>query len=199
LHFPRDDVGQQQGFAGIITGINSGDANYTLRTANALWAEKTYPFLTDFTGIADRWYSANTTNLDFINKTEDSRFTINQWVEKKTNNKINDLIPAGVIDPLTRLVITNAVYFKGTWVKQFDINKTADADFRVTSDKTMRVTMMERTDEDAIFRYAETADLQALEMPYEHTSGKQLSMTVLLPKDNTSPWQKAPLIPNHSS
>ena len=192
FHFPRDDAGRQQGFAGIINGINNGDASYTLLTANALWAEKTYPFLTDYTGTAERWYSANTTNLDFINKPEDSRITINQWVEKKTNNKIKDLIPAGVIDPLTRLVITNGVYFKGTWVKQFDTNKTADDDFRVTSDKTMRVTMMERTDEDAIFRYAETADLQVLGMPYEHTSGKQLSMIILLPKgNNISPAESA--------
>ncbi|MCK9590477.1 MAG: serpin family protein [Methanoregula sp.] len=185
FHFPRDDAGRQQGFARIITGINNGDASYTLRTANALWAEKTYPFLTDYTGTADRWYSANTTNLDFINKPEDSRITINQWVEEKTTNKIKNLVPAGVIDPLTRLVITNAVYFKGTWVRQFDTNKTADDDFWVTSDKTTRVHMMERTDEDAIFRYAETTELQVLEMPYEHTGKKQLSMIVLLPKGNS--------------
>ncbi len=184
FHFPANDSERQQGFSGIITGINSGDTSYTLRTANALWAEKTYPFLTDYKDTADRWYSAKTTNLDFINKPEDSRVTINQWVEEKTNNRIKDLIPAGAIDPLVRLVITNAVYFKGTWIKQFDINKTVDADFRVTSNKTTRVPMMERTDEGAIFRYADTADLQVLEMPYEHTSGKQLSMIVLLPKVN---------------
>ncbi|MFY9800630.1 MAG: serpin family protein [Methanoregula sp.] len=184
FHFPANDSERRQGFTGIITGINSGDASYTLRTANALWAEKTYPFLTDYTDTADRWYSAKTTNLDFINKPEDSRVRINQWVEEKTNNRIKDLIPAGAIDPMVRLVITNAVYFKGTWIKQFDINKTVDADFRVTSNKTTRVPMMERTDEGAIFRYADTADLQVLEMPYEHTSGKQLSMIVLLPKVN---------------
>ncbi len=184
FHFPANDSDRRQGFSGIITGINSGDASYTLRTANALWAEKTYTFLLDYTDTADLWYSAKTTNLDFINNPEDSRVTINQWVEEKTNNRIKDLIPAGAIDPVVRLVITNAVYFKGTWIKQFDINKTVDADFWVTSNKTTRVPMMERTDEGAIFRYADTADLQVLEMPYEHTSGKQLSMLVLLPKSN---------------
>jgi serpin B len=184
FHFPVNDSERRQGFSRIINGINSGDASYTLRTANALWAEKTYPFLTDYTDTADRWYDAKTTNLDFINKPEDSRLTINQWVEEKTNNRIKNLIPAGAIDPMVRLVITNAVYFKGTWVKQFDINKTTVADFRITSEKTTRVPMMERTDENAIFRYSETADLQVLEMPYEHTGGKQLSLIVLLPKGN---------------
>ena len=184
FHFPVNDSERRLGFSRIINGINRGDARYTLRTANALWAEKTYPFLTDYTDTADRWYAAKTTNLDFINKPEDSRLTINQWVDEKTNNRIKDLIPAGAIDPMVRLVITNAVYFKGTWVKQFDINRTTDADFRAHGEKTTRVPMMERTDENAIFRYAETDDLKVLEMPYEHTSGKQLSMLVLLPKSN---------------
>jgi serpin B len=184
FHFPLNESERRQGFFRIINGINSGDASYTLRTANALWAEKTYPFLTNYTDTAYRWYDAKTTNLDFINNPEDSRLAINHWVEEKTDNRIKDLIPAGAIDPMVRLVITNAVYFKGTWVNQFDINKTTDADFRVTSEKTTHVPMMERTDENAIFRYTETADLQVLEMPYEHTSGKQLSMLVLLPKNN---------------
>jgi len=185
FHFPSDTAVLRNGFAGLNAAINSGDAAYTLRTANALWAEKTYPFLPEYTENAEQYYGAKVTNLDFINKPEPSRITINQWVEEQTNDKIKDLLSEGTIDPLTRLVITNAIYFKGTWVKQFDTNKTTEEGFRTAAGKTVKIPMMQRTDEDAIYRYAETDDLQLLAMPYEHASGRQLSMVVLLPKGDS--------------
>ena len=161
-----------------------GRNDYELSIANALWAEETYPFLEDYINTAETYYSANTTNLDFINQPEESRVTINDWVAGKTNNKIEDLIPEGMIDSMTRLVITNAIYFKGTWVLQFDKNMTTEADFTTPSGETVTVEMMQRTDDDAIYGYSETDDLQVLEMPYENESGKKLSMIVLLPKEN---------------
>jgi serpin B len=184
FHFPTDDSVRRQGYAGINAGMNAEKTGYTLRTANALWAEKTYSFLPEYTGTAERYYSAKTTNLDFISKPEDSRRTINQWVEAKTENKILNLVPAGGIGSSTRLVITNAIYFKGTWVKQFDKKNTHEEDFRTAPGKTVRVQMMQRTDRDAIYNYEETGSLQLLEMPYARTSGKELSMLVILPKED---------------
>ncbi len=184
FHFPKDDGIRREGFAEIITGINSGDADYTLSTANALWAEKTYPFLPEYIGTAERYYSARVTNLDFKNNAEASRITINSWVEDRTNNRIQNLIPSGALDQSTRLVITNAVYFKGTWVKQFDETQTKQDFFMISPGTTASVQMMQRTDSDAVFNYAEADLFQALEMPYAHESGKQLSMLVILPKGN---------------
>jgi serpin B len=184
FYFPENDTMRRGGFSGLNAGINNGDSSYSLRTANALWAEKTYPFLTEYVGTAERSYGAKTTNLDFIGHPEDSRITINTWVEDKTEDRIKDLIPPGVIDPSVRLVITNAIYFKGNWVKQFDKNKTADADFRISPGKTVRVKMMQRTDEDTVYLYAENDNLQMLSMPYDHGNGTELSMIVLLPKDD---------------
>jgi serine protease inhibitor len=184
FYFPTDDSVRRQGFSEINAGMNAETTGYTLRTANALWAEKTYPFLPGYTSTAERYYSAKTTNLDFIGNPEDSRITINQWVEDKTENKIPNLVPAGAIDSLTRLVITNAIYFKGTWVKQFDKNITREEDFRTAPGKTVRVQMMQRTDKDAVYSYAATNSLQLLEMPYARTSGKVLSMLVILPKED---------------
>jgi serpin B len=182
FYFPDDTATMRQGFAETNAGINKGSAGYILHTANALWAEKTYAFLPGYTSIASQYYGANVTNLDFINQPEESRTIINHWVEQKTENKIKDLIPAGVIDPVTRLVITNAVYFKGTWVRQFDKNDTQEADFRVSPEKTVKVSMMQRDDENAVYRYTETDDIQVLTMPYAHSNGKELSMLVILPK-----------------
>jgi serpin B len=182
FYFPKNDSDLREGYRNLNAGINSGDSGYSLKTANALWAERTYPFLAEYTSTAERYYGAKTTNLDFKGSPEDARVTINTWVEGKTEKKIQDLIPAGVIDPTTRLIITNAIYFKGDWVKQFDKNKTTDADFRTGSGKTVQVPMMQRTDEDAVYLYADSADLQMLSMPYEHSTGSQLSMIVLLPR-----------------
>ncbi|MDD3933764.1 serpin family protein [Methanoculleus sp. UBA303] len=179
LHLPANDTLRREGFAGIDASLNRGDANYTLRTANALWAEETYPFLPDYIETARRWYSANATNLDFKSSPEASRATINRWVEGQTEDKIRDLLPPGSIDSLTRLVITNAIYFKGTWVDQFDANETREEEFLVSPNETVLVPMMHR--EDAVYGYTETDTLQVLEMPYAHKSGTELSMLVLLP------------------
>jgi len=182
--FPESIDTLRNGYLVVNTGINAGDADYDLHIANALWAENTYPFLNDYITTAEEYYSADLTNLDFINKPEESRLTINKWAEEKTEEKIKNLIPAGMIDPLTRLVITNAIYFKGTWVKQFDKNNTCEADFITSSGETVKVPMMQRTDEDAIYGYAENDEFQILRMPYEHECGKELSMIAVLPKDN---------------
>ncbi|ABN56393.1 MULTISPECIES: serpin family protein [Methanoculleus] len=184
LHLPQNETLRRSGFAGLDAALNSGDENYTLRTANALWAEETYPFLPEYVDTAARWYGANATNLDFAGDSEGSRQTINRWVEEKTEDRIRDLLPAGSIDSMTRLVITNAIYFKGTWVKQFDPAETTEEEFRVAPGETVQVQMMHRTDEEAIYGYTETGTLQVLRMPYAHADGTELSMLVLLPRED---------------
>jgi len=182
--FPANQTTMREGYTAENAAINAGDAGYTLSTANALWAEKTYVFLPAYTAAAEQYYGANTTNLDFINQPDASRQTINTWVADQTNDKILDLLPEGSIDALTRLVITNAVYFKGTWEKQFDANQTADAPFTTPDGSQVTVKMMQQTGEDAAYPYAATADLQMLSLPYTAKDGKGLSMVILLPRGN---------------
>lgn len=184
FRFPANQNIMRSGFTEVITGINSPSNTYTLRTANALWAEKTFSFLPEYISAGEKYYGAKTTNLDFINKPDESRVAINRWVEDQTEDKIRGLLSEDSIDPDTRLVITNAIYFKGTWTRQFDEEKTMDADFRTGTGSIVRVPMMQRTDEDARYGYAETDMFQALSMPYESGDGKELSMLVLLPKSN---------------
>jgi serpin B len=184
LYFPENKTALRDGYRALNNDINRGDGAYTLRTANALWAEKTHPFLPGYIAVAEGYYGAEVENLDFIFAPEESRLTINQWVENRTEDLIRDLIPEGAITSLTRLVITNAVYFKGTWVLQFDENLTSPSPFTTTQGETVEVDMMQRTDEDAIYNYTETDDLQILQMSYEHEGAGSLSMLVLLPKTN---------------
>lgn len=182
FHFPDNSTVMREGFAGANADINRGDSGSTLRSANALWAEQTFPFLPEYISTAERTYGAKTTNLDFVTRPDESRKMINRWVEGQTEEKIRDLLPDGSINPRTRLVITNAIYFKGTWVKQFNESTTTEEDFLTGDGTIVRVPMMQRTDKDAIYRYGETGTLQVLGMPYESSSGRQLSMLVLLPK-----------------
>ncbi len=179
FHFPKGDSVRRPAFARLYNTINVPNGAYELRTANALWVEKTYPFLPEYTRVASQYYGASATNLDFIHGIESSRVTINTWVELQTNDKIKDLIPQGAIDSMTRLVITNAVYFKGRWAEQFNETFTKEEDFSTAENKKVKVRMM-RLDETRL-NYSESGDLQVLELPYE---GGDLSMLLLLPKDN---------------
>lgn len=181
FYFPEDKNIRQPSFAKIYNQINKVDKKYELHTANALWAQKDYKFLEEYINTIEKYYVGKVTNIDFINATEDARVTINKWVEEQTNNKIKDLIPVGVLNTLTRLVLTNTIYFKGLWIKQFDKEETGEEDFKVSPEKTVKVDMMRLTGEEATFNYAETEELQILEMFYE---GEDLSMLIILPKES---------------
>jgi len=181
FHFPADINVRGPAFAKIYNEINKKDKEYKLNTANALWAQKDYAFLNSYFDLVGKYYGGKVTNLDFIGETEKSRVTINDWVEDQTNDKIKDIIPPGVLNPMTRLVLTNAIYFKGTWVKQFDEKNTKEQDFRVSPGNTVKVPMMSLTGKDAKFNYTETDKLQVLELLYK---GNELSMLVLLPKED---------------
>ncbi|MFH1193962.1 MAG: serpin family protein [bacterium] len=184
FHFPTDGNLRKSSFAAIHNQLNKPDAKYKLNIANALWAQNDYKFLNDYLTTLQQYYAGKATNVDFKNSTEEARQTINKWVESKTNNKIKDLFPQGSLNTMTQLVLTNAIYFKGTWIKQFEKSQTRDEDFRVSSTNTIKVPMMKRTDKNAKFNYTEDDNVQILEMPYE---GGKLSMMVLLPKnDNLS-------------
>jgi len=180
FHFPKDDTLRRSSFQQIYKEINKKDKPYTLKTANALWAQKDYAFLDSYFSLVKQYYGGNVTNLDFKTKTEESRLTINRWVEKQTNNKIKDLIPIGALNSMTRMVLTNAIYFKGMWVKQFDKADTREKDFKVSAEKKVKAKMMSLSGKEAKFNYAETGDLQVLELPYK---GEELSMLILLPKE----------------
>ena len=193
LHFPTSDevlseinvTGNPmtpEEFAGvfgeIIKDLNArGDREkYELRVANALWGQKSYRFLPSFTSRVETAYGGKLQELDFVRAAEQARQTINRWVEKQTNDKIRDLIPAGVLDAMTRLVLTNAIYFKGKWAHPFEEKRTREAPFTLTDGSKTPVDMMHQTER---FGYAETDALQVLEMPY---AGDELSLVILLPR-----------------
>lgn len=176
FHFLGDEKTRLGSFAALYNQINPQNASYQLSTANALWAQKDYPFWPDYLKIAETYYYGKAANLDFVGDTEGSRQTINQWVSSKTNNKIPELFARGTLDPTTRLVLTNAVYFKGKWDAPFGKDATQEKDFTTALSTKITVPMMNNQSH---FNYTETSDYQAVELPYENND---LSMIVILPK-----------------
>lgn len=145
---------------------------------NAFWAQSGYKFLPKYLKVLDRYYRAGAFNADFAADAEKARLEINSWTGDRTRGKITELFPADSLDSLTRLVLVNAVYFKGAWEKGFDAKLTADREFFQISGASSTVKMMKLAGEGAKFNYAEDGETQVLELPYKNPG---LSMLVLLP------------------
>lgn len=185
MHFP-DQKTTHPGFAALLKQIDAaqGKKSVILRVANALWAQKGHPFLKPFLSLVKKNYNSEVKPVDFRAAPEPARREINAWVSKKTEHKIEDLLPPGILNSLNRLVLVNAVYFKGRWAEQFAASDTKNAPFHLTPDKTAPVPMMYKN---ASFGYTENSLLQALELPY---AGNTCSMVVLLPKSDLSTLEK---------
>ncbi len=153
----------------------AGRRGLELSTANSLWGQRGYPFLPSFLCLLGEVYGAPLRELDFWADPEAARQTINRWVEEETRERIQDLIPPGGINPLTRLVLVNAVYFEAAWKFPFDKGATHDAPFYLLDGREILVPTMT---EAAGFGYAAGEGWQAVELPYE---GEQVSMVILLP------------------
>jgi serpin B len=149
---------------------------YELKIANALWGQHGYAFLPEFLELNRTVYGAGFKKVDFLQDTEEARKTINAWAEKETEGKIKDLLQRGVLNRDTRLVLTNAIYFKAAWQRQFDKAQTRVEVFRGAAGREIKVPMMHQTSD---FRYFADDTLQVLELPYK---GREVSLVVLLPR-----------------
>jgi serine protease inhibitor len=201
---------QSQALAAELNRLQSEYGQYELRVANALWGEKTYPFKQSYIDTIHKYYrTGGLFPVDFRNDYEGARQRINGWVEEQTANRIKDLIPAGAVDEetkkLMRLVLINAIYFKGEWAEVFAEGQTKDEDFLLGGGRKVRVPLMRKGDMGsaryAAFRgdgtffdtpprvpignvdektvYPDERGFTVLELPYK---GGEVSMVVLLPR-----------------
>jgi len=150
-----------------------------MNIANALWVQEDYRLLQSFIDLAAAYYNANAENVNFktFDDQEKSRQKINQWVEKKTNDKIRELIPQGILNELTRMVITNAIWFNGNWLNPFEKSKTTPSIFHITPNRTVTTDFMHQEKETG---YYKDDEVQAIELPYKNN---KLSMIIILPEE----------------
>jgi serpin B len=151
------------------------EKGFRLNIVDAIWGQEGYEFLSDFLDVLADNYGAGLRTLDFIAEPEESRVTINDWVSNQTEGRIEDLIPPGVIDELTRLVLTNTIYFNAAWKHPFYGDMTADGPFYLLDGGQVTVPMMHLG---RSFGYARGSGYQAVELLYD---GDELSMVILLP------------------
>jgi serpin B len=183
LHIGSRGAAAHTAQGALISTLNLQDPKrpYQLAVANRLWGQKDYSFLPGFQQLLDKHYGAKLELVDF-SRSEAARKTINEWAEQKTQGKIKDLIPPAVINGDTKLVLVNAIYFKGNWAKQFKSQQTFPQPFFFAAGKEVSVPMMHNTSEYLFghLKYDGEKQLKVLALPYQ---SNELSMVVLLPDE----------------
>lgn len=181
LWFPKDQDVFHPVFKAFTDSIllSGKEKGTEMNIANALWVQENYKLVQDFIDLAVEYYEANAENVRFntFDDQEKSRQKINQWVEKKTNDKIKELIPQGILNELTRMVITNAIWFNGNWLNPFEKSQTSPSIFHIAPNKTVSTDFMHQQKETG---YYEDDEVQAIELLYKN---QKLSMIIILPKE----------------
>jgi len=151
----------------------------TLESACRTWSQHDYPLLPPYAAEVRSVFDAVPALADFARNAEGARREINAWVEERTRNRIRDLVPPGLLDASTRLVLVNAVYFLGLWMHEFRAEDTRPAPFHDAAGAPAgEAWLMHREFEPPAARYAEEPGLQICELPYR---GAEVAMLILLP------------------
>jgi serpin B len=176
LHLP-EQARLHPAMAGLEAGLLARSGRHVeLSLANALWGQMGKAFLPEFQHLLRRHYRAGLHQVDFAGSPGGAREAINRWTEQRTRGKIKDLLPREAVTADTRLVLTNAVYFKADWASPFKKSGTEPGDFRLAGGATVRTPLMWQ---EGTFGYLEGEGFQALEMPYVN---KDLAMVIFLPE-----------------
>ncbi len=158
--------------------VESGQ-RFTLRVVNALWGQRGHGFLPAYLDTLADNYGAGVNLVDFLGDANGSRLRINAAVSEATERRIPELLGPGTVTPDTRLVLTNAVYFKASWADHFERSQTAPAAFHRADGSTLDAPFMART---GGYNYASGDGWQAVELPY---AGDRTSMVLVMPAEGT--------------
>ena len=177
LRLPDDGPATDDGFKALLAGVNDpARKGYQLSTANAIWAQRGYPWRAEYRARVSGGYGAGLIDADFRADPDGERKRVNAWVEKETHDKIKDLLAPGTVTPATRMVLANAVYFKGDWATKFDPKRTKDAPFTAADGTKKPVPLMYRV---GTVRLHQEDTFQVADLPY---LGDEVAMTVVLPR-----------------
>ena len=150
---------------------------FRLKVTNALFGQAGFEFVAPFLDTLAESYGAGLRLMDFVTEPEESRVAINGWVSGQTEQRIEELIPQGLINDLTRLILVNTIYFNGSWAKPFEAANTKDDAFTLLDGSEISTPTMHAGVDS---QYAAGANYQAVELPYD---GHQLAMLVLVPNE----------------
>ena len=179
LHYGLPQEQLHSAFNVLDQSLNTSgndDHGFQLNAVNSLWGQDQFPFLSDFLSLIARNYGAGVRLVDFTTDVsrEEARQTINDWVSQQTNEKIKELLPKAMLNDLTRLILVNAIYFKGEWLDPFE-NGTADAPFTLSDGQQVSIPTMSRRAEAPYFQ---GDGYQAVRLLYK---GDQAEMIIVMP------------------
>jgi serpin B len=179
LHFSQPQTNLHAAFGALAARMNQVQRwnCITLATANSLWCQQDYRFANNFLDLIRTYYDGDARQVDFRHSAQAAGSEINKWVEQKTKGKIKGVIGPGQLTSDTRLILCNAIYFKGKWQNQFKTGETKPMDFHVNTNQTVTVPMMRQKSRFKM-TYNDDDSVEMLELPY---SGTDLSMIILLP------------------
>ncbi|XP_072808498.1 serpin B10 isoform X1 [Vicugna pacos] len=166
-------------FQTLISELTSPSNAYLLKTANRIYGERTYPFHKKYLEDMKTYFGAEPQSVNFIEAPDQIRKEINSWVESQTEGKILNLLPDDAVNSATRMVLVNALYFKGIWEHQFLIQNTTERPFRINKTTSKPVQMMSMKEKLQIF-HIEKPQATGLQLYYE---SRDLSLLILLPED----------------
>ncbi|XP_037575864.1 leukocyte elastase inhibitor A isoform X1 [Dermacentor silvarum] len=184
-------------FSDFFAKVATYAPDVTLDVANRMYSEKTFKVLEDYLAILNKFYNSTVIPVDFKNDAEAARLAVNAWVEEATKSKIKDLLPNGVVNSDTALVLVNAIYFKGLWKEQFNPRATSLQKFHTSKESAKEVHMMYKQSHFNINTECTGLNANAIEIPYK---GGKTSMVILLPYEvDGLPKLEAALTPSKLS
>ncbi|XP_060199519.1 serpin-ZX-like [Lycium barbarum] len=150
-----------------------------LSVANGVWIDQTLPFRPSFKQVADNVYKAASESVDFKNKPAEVANQVNQWAKMKTNDLIKEILPRDGVNNMTRLILANALYFKGVWDEKFNASETKDHEFHLLSGGSVRASLMTSNKKQYVAAFD---DFKVLKLPYQQgTDPRHFSMYLILP------------------
>lgn len=176
LHYPLPRESLHPALGGLMRGMALDQPGRRLAVANAVWVQRDYPLLPDYVRLLGQDYAAAPETVDFLADATGAAGRINKWAERNTNGRIKNLLRAGDLSANTRLVLTNTVWMKADWLRQFHPAMTRPGDFHAGAGDTIRLPFMHQQEP---FRHLDTPGFQAIELPYV---GEEMAMIVFLPK-----------------
>lgn len=191
LRLTTDQTDTEIGFGALLGELaaEGESGNFKLNVADSLWMQQGFQIGTQFLAEMQSLYGSAVNQVDYIHAAAAATDQINSWVATATNGKITNLIPEDQLDQYTRLVLTNAVYFKGDWASSFDLSETANLPFTLATGMQESVPTMRQTSD---FQYMDSDGYQVLEMPYQ---GNDLSMVIVLPDGTGAAGSTMPALP----
>ncbi|KAH9330863.1 hypothetical protein KI387_002971 [Taxus chinensis] len=148
---------------------------------NGVWVDQSMTLKPSYRDLVKKQYNTEASSVDFINKANEVRVEVNKWAADETKGKIDELLPADSVDKSTRLILANALYFKGTWQKKFDSAATKEGTFNLLNGDSVQVPMMTTTKKQFI---QTVGDCKILCLPYVQGQDKRsFSMYIILPDD----------------